>query len=103
MTTMNRAASAEDIAALHAHLGDAHQAIGRALMVRAKKPSTRAKNESVLRLTTQDALRRMQRNIVTAMHSLEEPFVARAGRDTPFANPSKPDAWVEWLVQKAHS
>ena len=86
-------ASAEDVAAMHKHLGDAHQSLMRfKLSMGGHTPKT-----------SSDSIHRVQTQIASAMHSLEGPFVARAGRDTPFANPSNPDAWVEWLAaQKAY-
>lgn len=85
--------TARQLADLHQRLGDAHQALIAAATSQAY-PAPRCP----LRVSSQTTVVSMARRIGRAMYALEGRLM-RVTRDdkAPFANPSNPRAWHEWL------
>lgn len=87
---VREAATARQLAQLHAMLGEAKRLIGTAAALHEHSINP-------LRSTSQDHLIYLARAIGGAVTSLEQPFLARVGSDAPLAAPADPGLWLRWL------
>lgn len=88
---LKRGVSAQEMAEIHHRLGEAR------LDVLAVVSAGRI-GSSPLKATSQDALARTAHSLLDAMFSMESAFMSATGDElAPFANPSNPRAWLDWL------
>ena len=93
-----RGATARQIAVTHRRLAEARLAIleaastGRHSLIDGPCP---------LKVTSQDALVRMSNGLRDALYGMESLFMSATGDATaPFANPTHPRAWLDWLESR---
>lgn len=94
------------LAQAHKNLGEARAAIDRVMLAKVLKPRPKWDNvpdsvyeESAFDVPSQHRLHRLHEQINQMALSLEAPFVAIAGRETPFCRMAEPSAWIDWLQQ----
>lgn len=88
-----RGVSARELAEMHRHLIEARHALVCAATVSRSLGAPHA-----LQAASQDALMRMADRLTAAAFGMESAFMSASGDElAPFANPSNPRAWLDWL------
>ena len=92
MTRTKSTATAEQIAHLHQHLGEAHAALRQAMGVGDAR-------RIALTTGSWDAMKKLADRISGMAFGLEADMARATGRrDVPFARPEQPTVWVDWLA-----
>lgn len=86
--------SAREIAKVHEKLGMAAQLLHQAIS------SDENYRRSPLMAPSKDKLHRMAEELRLAMFGMGERFMLLTSKDSPFANPDDPAAWLRWLDER---
>jgi len=90
-----RGVTARQVAEMHLHLAAARLAIRAALC---ETKSTIGNAPCQLAASSHDALARVASTLSAAIYSMESTFMRVTNDATaPFAEPSRPTEWLEWL------
>ena len=93
--TFRKTATADQVAEMHRHLGEAVHSLQRAGAVRGERFGSHA-----LTCASQDKLLKIAKQLHYLALAMESDLMARTDSGAPFATLANPAAWEQWLQQR---